>query len=189
MKLPDPYDVVTLHNLGLFIGGMLFERGYMWINDKYQDHKDPDNAPHKTQWRSVVLAWAVGIFVFLYIALTTAQTHAMTVAQAEEAKQQAADTKKCLSSLQSALLADRALQTQMNDLAKQQRQAQDEWLQLLTAPPKEMFDLHTTDPKFQDWAIGINNTYKARLDDINARYDSVFNQLIEHPLPEPGCGS
>lgn len=71
--------------------------------------------------------------------------------------------------------------------AGKERCALTDWLAKVVAPPQNIFDLHTTDPAYQDWARGVNRGYLTKLDKIGQQRVTTVAHPPNKPPPEMKC--
>lgn len=188
MTLPNFEGLFTANGLVAFVAGMLARRLYCVVKMKYLDRRDPANAPHRERLKTIILAWGIIGVSLVYMGVQTQITHNVTVTQAEQAKQLAAQVAECDREFHSAVESQTALSRQNDDLAAQERQALTDWLALVVNPPQDIFNLHTTDPRYQEWARSVNQQYLDRLQVVEQKREAITAERAKHPLPAPTCG-
>lgn len=165
------------------VAGAGIDRGIWFLHDRYLDATQPDGKPHRTSFTgTTILSWVIGVILLGWMVIQTEDTHAATVAEARRAL-------SCEQHIVAAAVARDKLNDQLDDLATEDRQATQDWLTQITAPPLNIADLHTTDPQYQAWAIGITNDYRTRNAAVKAQRDELGVQLKQHPLPQAACGN
>lgn len=196
--------------IGMIVGFVL---RYCWCQIKVRwldkHHPLPDGAHRERpiiNRSSIGMVLALGVVLFSLISVS--DTSQRTNTNAAEVKQLSADAKAqsdavaaCEDKLAQAIADDRALSLENDALAAVERdlnsQAQsitDEWLSLVVNPPQQFFDLHTTDPRYQQWARGVNTQYQAKHQAIidrqtaaSAQRQAVVAKRTANPVPDPHC--
>jgi hypothetical protein len=170
--MPNVTGIFTPSGAIAFIAGILVRRLWCMVKNKYLDRVDPANAPHRDSLKVIILAWGIIAAAIIYIGVQTQATYGVTVAQARSSQ----------------LLVERVAWDQY--FAYQERCALTSELRLIVDPPQEIFDLHTTDPKYQAWARKVNMDYLKKLDAISERRQKVNdNPQTLPPTGEPKCES
>lgn len=207
--MPNFGGLFTLNGILIYAAGFLTRVVYCKVKMRVLDWRHPENAPHQHKFKMLIVGWAfagVGIvFTGVQAQVAHNQTVAqarLSVAQAEQAKQFAQTTAQCENQLRATLIDQKNLQTENDAYAAQERdlnaaenKATADYFTLVVTPPQDIFDLHTTDPRYQDWARGVTNDFVKKLQDIGttrdqatAKREAVVTERAKHQLPEPNCG-
>lgn len=173
-------DLFSLTGLIAFLGGMLAQYLWCWAKDRWRDRKDPDNAPHRTAFRSLLLLWMLIFVVVGYMGV----------------KQQrlADETTRCEREFQQQLTAQIDAQTTYSRENTSQLEALSGWFHDALFPPAEIAHIRATNPNWQNdpvylrWALDMTNEHAKVIDAAQARQQEADEQRARNPLPKPTCG-
>lgn len=166
MTVPDFQSLFTPSGAVMFAAGFMARRAWCWLKNRHLDRVDPEGAPHRDAIKMVVFGWGIAMVGFIYVAVQTQVTHDVTVKQADSAHSLAVSV------------------AWENYFGGQERCALTKWVAQGMAPPQNVFDLHTTDPRYQEWARGVNMTYLNRINDIGQQRAAVAAKPPKQ-LPPP----
>lgn len=163
--MPDFTGLFTPSGAIAFVAGIIARRIWCFAKNKYLDRVHPEDAPHRDALKTIILAWGVTLAAIAYIGVQTESTYVTTVT-----------------------LVKRVAWDQY--YAGKERCALTDWLALVVSPPQNIFNLHTTDPDYQNWARGVNRDYLNKLDSIGAdrRKVSTEQPKTMPPILDQTCG-
>jgi hypothetical protein len=183
--------------LGVIVGYAM-RHAWCYVHAGWLDKHRPylDGHPHRRPM--VNRTWVGGALALSAVAFSLAQAQSAH----DKTVELSTTTLICENKLAAAISADRSLQEQNDALAAVERglnydslKASAAWLALVVTPPQRIFDLHTTDPVYQEWARGVNQDYLGQLMAINqklqaatAAREGIVAQRAAHPIPPPNCG-
>lgn len=163
-----------LNNMLAFIAGVLATLFTFWCSDRVRDHKFPENAPHRTTFKSLVLLWMMVYVVVGYIAVQEqAQANCTTeILRVNKIRQDAGD--------------------KTDDYSLTKTKAMNDWLrEVIVFPPPDMLERrrnNPNDPVYIAWAIKMTTMYSTIIDQAQQQQEASIADRKAHPLPEPKCG-
>src|SRR5215213_7495007 len=95
MNVPDFSSLASSNSLFWMGVGAVAMRLYLYAQDKYNDWKHPENAPHTRQWKTLVCMWLLVGIAFSYMFVQTNEAYELTKANGERVQELAIDTQKC----------------------------------------------------------------------------------------------
>lgn len=183
----DFASLLTPHSISLLVGGAALDRGYLWLNDKYLDHKHPEDAPHVTKWRHLAIAWVVAVIAVLMLSAQSEATHNQVLNVVSQAQVDAKQVKACQSKMTAALNARDALRQDLVKVSDERDDEEDQYVSVEANPPADIAALHTTDPLYQEWSRTITQQHHAELDKIRKHKQDILDKLASKPLPSTSC--
>ena len=186
---PDPFavaffDLFDLNGLLAFIGGVLATFLWCWAQDRYHDKTNPENKPHRTKFRSLLLLWMMVYVVVGYIAIKQ-QSQSIAI------HRMANDTKACQAEFLKQLKIRSEASDQAEEWSRRKTKAIGDWMHELTFPPPDMAErrrLDPRDPVYQRWALDITDKYFQQINAAEVEQAAAIAERKKHPLPEPTCG-
>lgn len=164
-----------------FIAGIVIGRCWYWICDRVNDWRHPEEGKHRTGFRSLTMMWALLFIIMGFIGFQQR-------AQANTIRSLRGNVEACQREFQQAQIYRDQVKADNDDVDKEDRIARIEWLKAIILPPLNIAQLHTTDPRFQQYTIDISREYFNRMNNIDQRRQSNQKKLAEHPLPKAKCG-
>lgn len=179
---------------------------YLWCHwhARWLDRHRPFADGHRHRRPQINRTWIGGGLALMAVAfslVSTQDTRDRTLENVRNTEALAKSTLDCENRLTAAIVADHNLQMENDALAADEREltnqslrAASDYLTLVVTPPQNIFDLHTTDPKYQEWARGVTQQYldklmtvQQKLQAISDKREAVVAERNQHPLPSPTC--
>jgi hypothetical protein len=195
MMMPDLTSLFSLVGVLDFGIGFMLRALYCRLKNKMLDRWYPEDAPHRSVMKMVVVAWGIAIIGIFYTGVQTQHTHDQTLALAN-------NVSRCWAESYTQTSAQIDLNAQNDKISRQQQALQREydratsfWIKSLIAPPGELADQDTNSPDRKAWDLQVTAEYQDTLNDLGAQSDALVDQRkalddarAKHPLPEATCG-
>lgn len=173
-------NLFSLSGLIAFLAGVLCTYFWYWAKDRWRDRKDPARAPHRTQFRSLLLLWVLVYVVVGYMAIKQE-----TLAQ---------DTRHCEVEFQQHSIDMQRVQHDDSMANRAQLTALADWFKDALFPPPDIAKIRADDPNWQTnpvylrWALDMTNQHYAVIEQAQEQQRQADEYRQQHPPPKPTCG-
>lgn len=174
-------NLFNFNGMVAFIGGVLATLFIFWLDDRRRDRVYPQNKPHRTRFKSILLLWLMVYLVVGYIAVQE-QTQANKIEALNHCNAEFLKVSK--------IRQDAGDQT--DEWSRIKTKAMNDWLkEVIVNPPEEMLQRRMKDPNdpiYIRWAISTTVHYETIIDQAEQQQEASLADRRAHPLPELTCG-